>query len=545
MHRSTTISSSIRLLLLGVLCQAPDGAFAQQLPQAASEAAHPVPVEARRASGSGEVDLDVGALPEWADGMTQRSALPTDNSGSIQLAPPSRIGSNAPATGTTFEGVGDTGFRPADPHLAVGPNHVLQVVNSTMRVSNRLGGIASTGTLQTIFGIPSGGTTVFDPVCAYDHFSGRFIVLTITRNSAKTDGWYILAVSKTGIPTTNGNNWWVYYLRNDIDFPNTDTGFWADYEKLGFDNTYFYITSNQFNSSNAFQYAKIRLYPKAAAYAGQSLSGFEFADVRDASNNRVFTIQPAITFGTPGSEYLAACSSGSGSSITFFDIAVSTRVMNRRSIAVNSWTAPQTAVQKDSTARLDSGDARLQNAVYRNNRFYTTHTAQRGTFPCAAQYIGVNTSNFTKSLDVTIGSPSFYYYYPAVAVSGNGNLGTIFNFSGSTRYPGSLYTQIDLNGNIQPLGLLREGQRAYTVNSNGRIRWGDYNGIAVDPSNSGRLWFNAMYAVSTADKWGTYVGSTSLAGGREAGSYEETAVALRDQLFDWAKDAPVFGPLLP
>ncbi len=519
-------------------------ALAQEAPKAAAQPDLPVPVEARRTSVSSNFEIPTRPLPDRVAGDAGDSPISTNNDGSITISPPAAR-SLAPALGTQFQGIPDTGFRPADPHLAVGPSHVVQVVNSTLRVTNRTGGSASTATLLATFGVPAGGTTVFDPVCAYDHFAGRFIIVTITRNSALTDGWYILAVSKTSTPSTIGGNWWVYYLRNDIDFPSTNTGNWGDYEKLGFDSTNFCITSNQFNSSNAFQYAKIRLYPKAAAYNGQSLSGLEFNDVRDASGNRVGTIQPAVTFDAPGQQYLASCSSGSGSSITFFNIPVVNPTLARRSIAVNSWTAPQSAVQKSSTARLDSGDARLLNAVYRNNRFYTTHAAQRGSFPCAAQYIGVNTTNFTKSLDATVGSSSFYYYYPAIAVTQNGKLSTVFNFSGSTRFPGILYTQLETNGSIQPLGLLREGERAYTVASNGRVRWGDYNGIAVDPSSTSRIWFNGMYASSTANAWGTYVGSTSLTGGREGNTINDLWIAFRDQLLDWAKEAPVFGPAIP
>jgi hypothetical protein len=43
-----------------------------------------------------------------------------------------------------------------------------------------------------------------------------------------------------------------------------------------------------------------------------------------------------------------------------------------------------------------------------------------------------------------------------------------------------------------------------------RNRWGDYNGIARDPLNSNRFFFNAMYAKSTVNTSGTYVASTTV-----------------------------------
>ncbi len=448
----------------------------------------------------------------------QIPAGPTGTQGNVSAAPPPAANegqSAAPVLGTNFQGIGATGFRPADPHLAVGPSHIVQVVNSTLRISNKSGGTIATATLESIFGKPTGAGFLFDPWVEYDHFANRFVVVSIATNSAQTDSWYIVAVTKTATPSTSGGNWWVYYFRSDLD-GTTNTAFWSDYEKLGFDNTYFYITSNQFNSSGTFQYSKIRRYPKSAIYGGGTVSAVEWNIVRDPSGNKVFTIQPAVTFGTPGTEYLVSSSSGAGASLVVFRIPQSGTTLFSNTIATNSWSFPDNAAQKGSSTKIDVGDCRLLNAVYRGGRLYTCHTVKRGSFPCACHYIGVNTSNLTKSLDVTIGFgggsglPPYYYSFPAVAVSGGGNLGTVFNFAASDRFEGATYTQINLNGTIQPLALLKEGQASYVKLDSGENRWGDYNGICVDPSNTSRLWFNSMWATSTANTWGTWVGSTAL-----------------------------------
>ena len=85
----------------------------------------------------------------------------------------------------------------------------------------------------------------------------------------------------------------------------------------------------------------------------------------------------------------------------------------------------------------------------------------------------------------------------------------MFNFSSSTRFAGIAYTQMMPAGTIQPLGLAKEGLNSYVgFDSRGRNRWGDYNGIARDPLNSNRFFFNAMYAKSTVNTSGTYVAST-------------------------------------
>jgi hypothetical protein len=295
------------------------------------------------------------------------------------------------------------------------------------------------------------------------------------------------------------------------------------------------------------------MYKKNDIYANRPVLAVEFNDVRDLVGNPVYTIQPAVTFGTPGRQYLVSCPPGAGNSVAVFTIntTLNTRILGKRSVAVNSWTPPLPAFQRFPGPQINTGDARLLNAVVRNNKIFAAHTVRRGTFPCAAHYIGINgdmgntPASYAKVLDTTIGSPTFSYYYPAISVTVNGGLGTVLNFSSMTRFVGAMYTQIDSRGGILPLAILREGQGYYFLTVDGRVPWGEYNGIAVDPSNPGRLWFNAMYATSSPFSWGTYVGGTSLFGGRVGGTAQEAGTAVRDQLLDWLKTTPVFGPALP
>ena len=449
--------------------------------------------------GAGPTQLNVSPPPLSAKSSTEPEAF-------------------APALGTNFDGIGDTGVIPADPNLAVGTQSIIQVVNSSIRITDRNGGGSQTSTLAALMGSPAGSSGLtFDPRVQYDHFANRFVVLALKTNSASTDSWYLVSVSKTATPTTAPSSWFTYHLRSDIDFPSTNTANWSDYAPIGFDDTYFYITSNQFffNTStrkNVFQYSKIRKYPKSSFYSGGSVSGVEWIQVRDVSNNLVFTIQPAVTFGVPGHEWLAAASSGSGNALAVFRITGNS--LFRFSVPVGSTALPNQARQKNSSQLIDSGDSRLLNAVVSNGRFYTCHTVKTSSFACAARYLGVNTSNISAPssvLDRVVGNSSFDFYYPAVACNPAGNtssaLATVLNFSGPTRFAGSLYTQISPTGAIHnnSLAVLKEGGNTY-----GRNRWGDYNGICRDPTNSNSFWFNAMYARSTVNTWGTYVGSTTL-----------------------------------
>ncbi len=542
----------ILLVALSLVIPMSRDAFAQLVPVASTQPELPVEVEARQSTPATSDKVHYGALPMNSGSDAAKAALPTDNSGSITVAPPLKALTTAPVLGAAFEGIPDTGSAPANPNIAVGPNKILQVVSGGLRVIDRFAvNPDTTISLNAVFGVPAGSTGLLDPLCVYDHFADRFAVLCSARNVAGTDGWYVLAVTKSPFPMADPATWSVYYIRNDTVMPNnTDTATYGDYARLGFDNTSFYITSNQYNSANVFQYAKIRVYRKSEVYGKKPLSVLEFNDVRDATGARAFGIQPAITFGTPGTEYFVSCPPATGNAITVYSFVggVLPRI-TLRSIPANSWTTPLPAYQKVTGPRVETGDARLQGAVFRNNRLYTVHAVRRGTFPCAAHYIGVNTTNLTKSLDLTIGSPSVYYYYPALTVTPGGNIGTVFNFSSLTRFPGIMYTQIvpTGTGTILTPAVLREGQGNYfrTNPVNGLAVWGRYSGIAIDPSSPDRIWFNAAYTTSSPFSWGTYVGSTSLFGGLQTNTVQDAGVAVRDQLLDWAKTTPVFGPTLP
>lgn len=447
----------------------------------------------------------------------QASASAMDTQGAVSVAPPAasatKGGALAPALGTNFQGVQDDDFVPQDPTLAVGPSHIVQGVNSTLRVSNKAGTTLGTAFLESVFPLPTGSSGFwFDPWVVYDHFANRFVVLAIARNSTNTDGWFLVAVSKTGTPSVISSDWRIYHIRNDINFPSTNTAFWSDYAKLGFDNTNFYITANQFSAAGVFQYAKVRRYTKSLVYSGSDINpgAAEWINVRDTNAALAFTIQPAVTFGAPGKAFFVSCNSFAGSQVFVYRFpltGLAAPLVN--SVAVGAWTIPDDARQKGTTTLVATNDARMCNLVYRNGVLATSHGVKRAGFPCACQYILINTPTLTKSLEVTIGHPAAFYYFPAAFIAGDGYLVTAFNFSvgdGATiaaRFAGATYTEIALDGRFQSLGLLREG-----LSANFDGRWGDYNGICRDPSSTSRIWFNAMYA-QLAGNAGTWVGSTT------------------------------------
>src|SRR5262249_62080422 len=75
----------------------------------------------------------------------------------------------------------------------------------------------------------------------------------------------------------------------------------------------------------------------------------------------------------------------------------------------------------------------------------------------------------------------------------------------SIRYTGRKST--DPLGQLQGSVLMKAGLgNSQRIDNQGRILWGDYAGIAVDPADQLQVWFYSMFA-DTGNKWGTWVGA--------------------------------------
>ena len=123
---------------------------------------------------------------------------------------------------------------------------------------------------------------------------------------------FFLGVSKSSSPTTTGSSDWYFYSFDAALDGSTPTTNWADFPGLGLDDDVVVLTANMFSFSNGFQYAKIRILDKSVLIAGGSVTWTDFVDMTDPSSGlKAFTLQPALTFGSPGTFFLISASSSS------------------------------------------------------------------------------------------------------------------------------------------------------------------------------------------------------------------------------------------
>lgn len=105
------------------------------------------------------------------------------------------------------------GYTPPDPTHAVGPNHIVTMVNSQIAVYDKSTGaqVVQPKNTNTIFaGLPSTDPCRTrndgDPMAAWDHWNQRFVVSQFTTASPYKQ---CIAVSKTADPT---GAWWLYSI---------------------------------------------------------------------------------------------------------------------------------------------------------------------------------------------------------------------------------------------------------------------------------------------------------------------------------------------
>jgi hypothetical protein len=116
-------------------------------------------------------------------------------------------------------------------------------------------------------------------------------------------------------------------------------------------------------------------------------------------------------------------------------------------------------------------------------------------------------------------APGTFTYFPAIAVNRAGDMNIGFAASAPTIYAGAFGTgrrASDAPGTLRGSVVIRAGTDYYirTFGSS-RNRWGDYTGIALDPSNDKTTWIFNQYAAprGTTDGfghdgvWGTVWGS--------------------------------------
>jgi hypothetical protein len=428
----------------------------------------------------------------------------------------------APIAGNGFEGISQSVGIPGEPTVAGGPLNIFTAGNVSVTVTNKdgTGRVETAGT--TFFNVTPGEGSISDAQCYYDAVHGRFVALCFTIGASWSN--FYLAISKTNDAR---GQWWLYKFDMTKD-GTTQTSNWGDYQALGVSEDKIAMTAQMFGLvGNAYQYQKVRVLDRAAAYAGQTLTYvdfFAFGPPPGGDEGDVFVTKAARNLSAGDNTiHLLCVRTNGGVNVTYRSITgspASPTMSGGVLVPVSSYAPPANGVQKGTTTLVPTNDCRPSDFYVRDGVLvcaWHTSVSFSGQLLSAIRLFQLRTSDLAVLTDETYVAANTWMYYPAVTVDSVGTLFLGFDRSSPSEYPSAYATgRRRADATLQPSVLLKAGS-----SPNMASRWGDYTGIDNDASLSGPggavAWYAGQYTRGT-NTFGAWINRLSFTYGQVAGT---------------------------
>lgn len=410
--------------------------------------------------------------------------------------------------GKLWPAIGFTGWNPPDPDIAVGPDHIVTVVNVSIGFYRKDG----TRLFQQELGANgffSGMDVkpfVFDPKCFYDPISRRFFVVALEQDGASETSKCLVAVSDDADPT---GTWHRY--RVEAKQTSGTTSFWLDYPGFGHNKDAVLITGNMFGFAGGYNGIQYIVIPKAPMLTGA------------APNISYFSLGggsvQVMRTGDPNVEYVYGLNwTGlSTAMIHVINNLDTTPTLATAPVAIPTFRRPAQGAQSTNGHTLDSLDGRIMNVHYRNGRLYGSHTVAMSNSDAtnASRWYEFNLNGWPAAIQpptlrqagtVGIGN-GIHLWMPVIGVNRNGEMALVYSRSSSNIVADVMAST---RRSSDPLGTMGSPiQLATSIGSQyggASNRWGDYFGIQTDPNDDTTFWAVAMIA-NQSGNWQTVVNS--------------------------------------
>ncbi|HET7704217.1 MAG TPA: hypothetical protein VFK35_12525 [Candidatus Limnocylindrales bacterium] len=417
--------------------------------------------------------------------------------GSLDGITPRVVAQPAPVVTLEFPGTTRNeacGCEPPDPWIAVSPTHVVQATNGLVRISNRAGATIITMPTWALFAVPADHYDA-DPRIIWDPIHGRWVGVLLSFPGTYDDNTLHLAVSESADPT---GAWIVYPIANGTFLP--------DYPGISSSSDKVVLTSNDFELGSTYVGPSAYVMDWSNILAGTDLFVGGFYE-----NDTVAHYRPAQMLSS--SARIPVIFQGpSALAPWYFEIvgsaataAQANRMNLSSSFGIATFTPPPDPVQPGGIAISNAVDHRPTDAVYRNGALWFTATGEyvsTGSW-ALARYSRVTTSLNgtppTAAADTFAALAGTHFFQPGIGINGAGTLFAMATKTDAAVFPTTMVGAITLGGTIHPFEEIESSSASYTGN-----RWGDYVGIAADPSAAGAVWM-AHELVAADGTWRTSV----------------------------------------
>jgi hypothetical protein len=402
---------------------------------------------------------------------------------------------------TQFAGLNEGsggGWVPPDPWVAVSGTYVVQSVNSMVRVSNRQGTEISSIPSWALFGLSVGQFSSDDRIL-WDATHGRWVASSLSFNDSLTNNELALAVSDGADPTAG---WSTYLIRFADKLP--------DYPSLASSADKIVIADDLFDGVSPYPYMDINTFTWASILAGGALT-YNHCD----PDLNLMHPRAAQVLSPSGDVHLIMESSFDGSQwyarVKGAGACTSTSFVDKTQLALDALVLPPDPRQSPGTTIGVGGaavDERPTDAVWQNNKLWWVSTIPVSYDAGATQNDGVALWSATTA---TTGVPTaatmqavtpgdgIDAFMGGIGLTRNGTLVTIYSQSSNTELVSMRANQIAPGLSLGTPITLDTGNATYTAD-----RWGDYAGVAMDPTGTGSVW--ATHEVADADgNWRTQV----------------------------------------
>lgn len=476
-------------------------------------------------------DVDVPPIPitghqNASDPIVQRSVPSGSPTGGTSVS--------APSSGSSWDAQINSvscNCDPGDPNIAVGPNRVVESVNTAVQIWNKsthtsVWGPAGLDSILNPNGAnPACGVRDGDPVVLYDAAAQRWLISQVEYSNAGTYGYgECIAVSTSSDPTGSYNAYFFQLSKTLL----------PDYPKLAVWSDGYYMTANMFSCSasffgsclqwtfqgpRAFAFNRADLINGAASVRWQSYTGFT------SSDNAMLPADPDGSVQAPASQPEYFIEDGSPLKLYRFHVdwsnSANSTFTTFASLTTQAWTqlcsTTQNCIpQPGTTQKLDGITDRLMyRLAYRNSADHETllvnHTVDAGSGQAGVRWYEIRISGGSASLyqQGTFAPGTDSRWAGSEAMDAQGDLAIGYSASSGTTNPSIRFAgrvSTDQLGTLGTEGTLFAGQGSQT-NSN---RWGDYSSLVVDPADDCTFWYVNEYYLASGSDWHTGIGSFSF-----------------------------------
>jgi hypothetical protein len=372
---------------------------------------------------------------------------------------------------------------PADPWIAVSGSYVVQVVNSTARISTRSGVELSSVPTWALFALPDGQFDS-DARIIWDAAHARWVGTSLSFNGALTQNYLNLIVSDGADPRAG---WTTYSFAYGAELP--------DYPSIASSSDKIVLTDNLFDATSALVGAELVTVTWASILANtgptvNSCTSPLYVNARAAQVLSSSSDVHVIFESTADSNQWYWRIRGAGGCLLILD--------GTELGAFAPFTVAPDPRQFPGDTVTNAFDERPTDAVWQNGRLWWVSTFP-WTYDLGSTYndaVVLWTATTQTNGAPAEGTPvpitpgdGIDAFMGGIGMTRGGTLVTTYSQSSASDYIYLMANQLPPAGSLASPIQLDYGDSSY-----GQERWGDFAGVAMDPVGTGSVWATHMVA---------------------------------------------------